>query len=80
MASEEPARYGRAAVRWHGRFELEAKGLELVESQLALSALSALPADNDGIAMETLVRIGRLRGVSGSNAFPKLLASRFGTS
>jgi hypothetical protein len=30
------------ALRWHGRFELEARTLTLAESQLALSALVAL--------------------------------------
>src|SRR5207249_4255070 len=59
IAKDEPARYGRAAVRWHGRFELEAKGLELSESQLALAALAALPDDEAGIAIEALPRIGR---------------------
>jgi hypothetical protein len=43
IASDDPKRYGRAAVRWHGRFELEAKALERSESQLALAALAAYP-------------------------------------
>ena len=33
-----------AALRWHGRFELEATTLTIAESQLALSALGALRA------------------------------------
>jgi hypothetical protein len=33
-----------AAVRWHGRLELEAQFLTLAESQLALAALGALAA------------------------------------
>lgn len=69
IATEDPSRYGRAAVRWHGRLELEASGLELTESQLALAALIALPNDPDRLAAETLVRIGRLRGVVGLDPF-----------
>jgi hypothetical protein len=64
IAKEDPARYGRAAVRWHGRLALEAKGLELAESQLALAALAALPAD-EAAALETLTRIARRHGVRG---------------
>jgi hypothetical protein len=64
MAVEDPQRYGRAAVRWHGRFELEATGLDLPESQLALAALSALPADEEG-ARAVLARIGRRAQVAG---------------
>jgi hypothetical protein len=65
IAKEDPARDGRAAVRWHGRFELEVRGLELAESQLALAALIALPGDENGLALETLVRIAGLHGVNG---------------
>jgi hypothetical protein len=67
-------------VRWHGRFELEAKGLELAESQLALAALAALPGDESGVAIETLVRIGALRGVNGLDSLLKRVGSRLGTS
>jgi hypothetical protein len=45
IARDDPARYGRAAVRLHGRSALEANRLELPESQLALAALAALPHD-----------------------------------
>jgi hypothetical protein len=61
-AKGDPPCYGRAAVRWHGRFALEAKRLELAESQLVLAALAALPADEAG-SLEILARIARrLRG------------------
>lgn len=45
LIGKEPERYGRAAVRRHGRFELEARRLDLWESQLALAGLVALPKD-----------------------------------
>jgi hypothetical protein len=64
IAEQEPARFGRAAVRWHGRFELEAKSVELPESQLALAALAAIPHDGEG-ALALLARIGARRGLRG---------------
>jgi hypothetical protein len=44
LAETRPDRAGRAAVRWHGRLELETSVLSLTESQLALSALTTLCA------------------------------------
>src|SRR5262245_30058974 len=64
IARDDPVRYSRAAVRWHGRFALESKALELPESQLALAALAALPADPD-TARAVLKRIGQRRGIQG---------------
>ena len=37
----EPHRYERAALRWHGRLELERSGLMIAQAQLALAALEA---------------------------------------
>jgi hypothetical protein len=45
IAAREPHRYERAAIRWHGRLELERPGLTIAESQLALSALAVLPRE-----------------------------------
>ena len=38
LAEGNPEKFPLAALRWHGRFELEARTLTLAESQLALSA------------------------------------------
>ena len=38
LAEVQPERAPAAAIRWHGRLELEAVTLSLVESQLALAA------------------------------------------
>ena len=40
----QPARAPSAAIRWHGRLELESALLTLTESQLALAALADLCA------------------------------------
>jgi hypothetical protein len=42
LAELKPAKLEQAALRWHGRLELEAGVLTLAESQLALAALAAL--------------------------------------
>lgn len=40
LAELRPERAAAAAVRWHGRLEMESAGLTLTESQLALAALA----------------------------------------
>jgi hypothetical protein len=42
LADQRPEKLEQAALRWHGRLELEAGVLTLAESQLALAALAAL--------------------------------------
>ena len=46
LVLERPAKFPLAALRWHGRLELEATTLTLAESQLALSALVAMGEGN----------------------------------
>ena len=49
----DPERYERAAVRWTGRFALEANDVSLEAIDRAVAALEALP-DQPGDAMERL--------------------------
>jgi hypothetical protein len=57
------ARYERAAVRWLGRFALEARGLTIADLRAAANALDALPARaND--ALERLQRLCLEHGLS----------------
>ena len=58
LTTERPEKYPLAALRWHGRFELEARTLTLSESQLALAALVAL-GDGDTESVEVLRRLLR---------------------
>ena len=44
LAELRPERAAPAAIRWHGRLELETVNLTLAESQLALAALDNLCA------------------------------------
>jgi hypothetical protein len=45
IAAQRPDRLERAAIRWHGRLEVEVPVLTLAESRFALAALERLPAD-----------------------------------
>ena len=52
LAQLRPDRAQPAALRWHGRLEVESPVLTLVESQLALAALGALCAgDPDAVVV-----------------------------
>jgi hypothetical protein len=57
LAELRPDRLEAAAVRWHGRLELESSLLTLAESQLALAALTNLSSNGDTI--EILRRLVR---------------------
>jgi hypothetical protein len=50
IAEDDRARFERAALRWHARFELETKSLTLAESQLVLAALAAVPGGSEQVA------------------------------
>ena len=54
-AEVEPAKFERAALRWHARFVAEACG-SLLDAQVALAALMRLPAGDDR-ARELLVEL-----------------------
>jgi hypothetical protein len=45
LAEEDPERYERAAVRWHGRSLHESKNVDLRESLAVLVLLAAIPAN-----------------------------------
>ena len=58
IARSRPDRLERAAIRWHGRLEVEAQLLTLPEAQFALAALARLPDDPQAKAMlQSLLRM-----------------------
>jgi hypothetical protein len=59
----DPARYDRAAVRWLGRFALEARTATIADLRTAAAALAALPTATAD-AMEQLQRLCMACGVS----------------
>jgi hypothetical protein len=60
----DPDRYDRAAVRWLGRFALEARGVTIADLRAAADALAALPLHAPE-AMERLQRLCLTHGVGG---------------
>lgn len=56
VRDQEPARYEAAAVRWLGRFALEARNATLDDVRRAAEALDALPEDPES-AMEQIARL-----------------------
>jgi hypothetical protein len=58
LAELRPDRAAPAAIRWHGRLELEASNLTISESHLALAALDNLCA-GDASAVAILRRLVR---------------------
>jgi hypothetical protein len=64
VVAADPARYGRAAARWHARYCAELPGVTMAESQLVLAALQALPPGmGTGAAVEALARLADERGL-----------------
>ena len=61
LAETRPEKLEAAAIRWHGRLEIEARAMTIVESQLALAALASLCAGERG-AVEILRRLLRRVG------------------
>jgi len=58
LAETKPEKVEQAALRWHGRLELEASLMTLGESQLALAALASVCA-GEREAVEILRRLLR---------------------
>lgn len=59
----DPRRYERAAVRWLGRFALEARAVTMADLRAAAAALDVLPA-RSAEAMEELQRLCVAHGIS----------------
>ncbi len=62
LRGSDTERYERAAVRWLGRFALEARGVTINDLRQAADALALLP-DRAAEAMERLQRLCVARGV-----------------
>src|SRR5579872_4746537 len=56
LRGSDPERYERAAVRWMGRFALEAREVTITDLRAAAEALAALPLH----ASEAMERLQRL--------------------
>ena len=63
LAESDPARFERAAVRWHARLCREASAVTIDESALALSALNALPGRGGDAAAQALASLCQAHGL-----------------
>ena len=61
LADVRPDKVDRAAVRWHGRLELETPTLSVAESQFALAALGALRGGQRDAADVLRKLLGKVR-------------------
>jgi hypothetical protein len=59
----EPERYGRAAARWHARFCLEVKGVDLAESSAVLALLGGLTGASQVGAAQALASVCETHGI-----------------
>jgi hypothetical protein len=57
LASREPPRYGRVALRWHARYCRELPGVELDKAVAVLALLSALRGQAAGAAASVLAEL-----------------------
>jgi hypothetical protein len=62
LIDREPETFPRAAARWGGRLVVERR-LLLVDAQLALAALAALPGPGAGAGGEALIEISERYGL-----------------
>ena len=54
ILDSEPARFDRAAIRWHGRYCREVKDVDLLEAQAVLACLAALRGSRPASAAHAL--------------------------
>jgi len=62
LIDREPDTFSRAAARWGGRLTLERR-LSLVDAQLALAALAALPGAGARAGAEALIELADRHGL-----------------
>jgi hypothetical protein len=62
LHAKAPERFGRAALRWHGRYCREVADADLEEGQAVLAALSALRSKRKGAAARALAELLDRRG------------------
>jgi hypothetical protein len=62
LHAKAPDRFGRAALRWHGRYCREVADIDLEEGQAVLAALAALRSKRKGSAARALAELLDRRG------------------
>jgi hypothetical protein len=62
LRDKAPAKFGRAAVKWHSRFVRELPGVTIEDSQAVLAALGAIAGDEGRSAARALAELLNGRG------------------
>jgi hypothetical protein len=57
LLDREPAKYERAALRWHSRYCREIAGVDFTEAQAVLAVLAALPGPRKRAAAHSLAEL-----------------------
>jgi hypothetical protein len=63
LRDKAPEKYGRAALRWHGRYCRELRDMTMEEGQLVLAALSAIAGSRGPTAARALAELLDRRGL-----------------
>ena len=63
IAEREPARFERAALRWHGRYCREVAAVSAEEAQAVLALLLMLPGPRSSAAARALAEVTYRRGM-----------------
>jgi hypothetical protein len=80
ILDEDPCRFTRAALRWHGRYCGELKDVDLAEAQAVLACLVGLRGARPKPAAHALAVLVHRRGLEGSSrALMRWADSRAGT-
>jgi len=59
LARQAPERFERAALRWHGRFEVEGKAQTLLDAHHALLCLQMLTGSDRALALSVLRHLAK---------------------
>jgi hypothetical protein len=77
LVEKAPERFGRAALRWHGRYCRDLRDLDLDEGLAVLAALGALRGPRSKLAASALEELlGRRRGLERTCGVPVAWAKR----
>ena len=64
IATKEPERFERAAARWHARFVLETRAVDVADAQLLLGAVAGLREPVPRVQLETIALVAERYKVS----------------
>jgi hypothetical protein len=73
LLDSEPARFERAALRWHGRYCREVTDVDLAEAQAVLACLAGLRGARPEPAAHALADLVHRRDLARATGFPEVM-------